>query len=335
MKIIVVIVTFNRHAHLRRCLDSLNALKDQYNCDTKVVINGKDNLSKDIIEGHYIKPELIQCYSPQTPAFCRNLALKNEEFDYAFFLDDDAYLPSGYTPLVKSLLASRTRPHIFGGPDLSPPDASLFAHAVGIAQQSPLATASTRFRHMKIAEPLSDKGIAVSEKKLILCNLWVSKKIWNLVGGFDPRFTRNEENIFLEKAVKITDSVFYFSHLFVYHSKKENPLKLVRAVFKSGFFRVQSALLTDIPLPLIYLVPLIFNLYLVYIFFISNLPFITYLPAISYLIANLTTSLWVCGRNQLFKAFPLVMIIQVMINLFYGLGTLWGVFGKIETRSKN
>ena len=335
MKIIVVIVTFNRHTHLRRCLDSLKSLQDQYNCETKVVLNGMDKLSKDIVEGHYLKPELIQCFSPQTPAFCRNLALKNEEFEYAFFLDDDAYLPSGYTPLIKSLLASKTRPHIFGGPDLSPPDASLFAHSVGIAQQSPLATASTRFRHMKIAEPLSDKGIAVSEKKLILCNLWVSQHIWNQVGGFDTRFTRNEENIFLEKAIKLTDSVFYFSHLFVFHSKKENPLTLIRAVFKSGFFRVQSALLTDIPLPLIYLVPLIFNFYLIFIISNLNSPLIFFLPALCYVFANFATSLWVCRRNQLFKALPLVMIIQFMINVFYGLGTLWGVLGKIETKSQN
>lgn len=332
MKIIVVIVTFNRHAHLRRCLDSLKPLYDYSSCSIKVVLNGSDLQSKEIVESHYQKPELIQCFSPQTPAFCRNLALKNEKFDYVFFLDDDAYLPSSYTQYLKTLLSQKNPPSIFGGPDLSPSDASLFARSVGIAQQSPLSTASTRFRHMKIAQPLSEKGIAVSESKLILCNMWVSKSIWEQVGGFDSRFKRNEENIFLEQATKKTDSLFYYSHLFVYHSKKDNPLKLIQAVFKSGFFRVKSALITDVPLPIVYLVPLTFVFYLLFLILTQDLKVIHLIPLISYLILNLSTSCWVCFRNNLLKAIPIVIVIQLTINISYGIGTLWGVFGKLDEK---
>lgn len=328
MKIVVAIVTYQRSDALRRCLDTLSLMSARFNFEVKIAINGTDNLSTNVAKTHITHPKIFQILPKNTPAFCRNEILNDGDWDYAFFIDDDAYISSEYVESLAKIFKLKKVPEIFGGPDMAPITSTSFQKAVGIAQQSFLTTAMTRYRHTRIRQDLIEqKGIIAGETKLILCNMWVSRNVWEKVGGFDRRFMRNEENVWLDKASKYTDSIFYFSDLFVYHSKKANIRTLFKAVFNSGFFRIKSALMHESSLSLIYLAPMAFLIYCAgaIVFCLSGMYLI---PIYLYIVLNLITSIFYSKKNKHSNLIVQIMIIQLIIVLSYGLGSLWGVFAK-------
>lgn len=330
MKIAVVIVTHHRRNDaLIRCLDSLKLLKDKFNSEVRLVINGQDQSASEIAKSHELRPLIHVVHPAKTPAHCRNLALNDEGWDWAFFLDDDAYISSDYLTVLSSIFKLNQIPEVFGGPDLAYIHSTSFQKAVGIAQQSPLATSITRFRHADLGSSISleEKGVPASENKLILCNLWVKRTLWEKVGGFDARFMRNEENIWLDKAGKYSDAIFYFNKLFVYHSKKNSFKDLYFAVFRSAYYRIKSTLLTESKLKPIYLAPLVFFIYFIILMMTSSINLYLSLPIILYAILNLLTSIFYSQKNQHRSLTPLVMVIQFFILISYGIGSLWGVFG--------
>lgn len=306
IKISIVIVTFKRPKLLARCLDSIAAATGKPPHEILVVINGSDSKSSELVSKH--STQLIQLKARVTPGEARNRAAAKATGEYILFLDDDVYLPPHYFEKASEYYSS-SKVDVFGGPDQTATDACFFERAIGTALTSPMATASTRYRHQKATLEL-----AGNEQNLILCALWIKKELFHKV-EFDPRFFRNEENVLLSQLQNPV--IEYDSELWVEHKRKTDVLQLSRAIGGSGYYRMKMFYHFKAPHPL-YFVPLLFVCYLAILPFATSETFI--FPLALYLLLNGITSLTL-GRREL-ALIPFIMGYQFLINVSYGIGSL-------------
>jgi glycosyltransferase involved in cell wall biosynthesis len=324
MKFSIIIVTYKRTELLRKCLDSIFNNEVDGLESIQIIINGDDFETIGFLEKFRHKKINFYQIKKTTPARARNIAIKHtsEKLDYFFFIDDDAQLPLDYFIKAKKALLSNHEIDVLGGPDATHPMASDAEKSIGICLKSPFAMGETYFRHHSSQECV--EIIPADEKKVILCNLWVKRRVfekYNLY--FDEYFFRNEENTFLESLK--SKHVYYSQSLYVYHKRKESLFLLGRAVFWSGYYRVKSFQKYRDSFRLIYLVPLIFFIY------VLSIPLVgLWFPLILYIILNLFFALfltlkWFHEVSHGSVLFVHLIYLQPCIHLYYGLGTLFSV----------
>ncbi len=309
MSLSIVIITHNRLELLKRCLDSVEREFDQ-KTEIIVILNGKDSESFDYLKSksgiHFTQIDRT------SPANARNIAIsKAESSEWIGFLDDDIQLPSGYGQTLSKLMSTYDC-KVIGGPDATAPEASEWEQAIGLALTSPLSTSKTRYRHDRTLKLIQ----ATDESALILCNLWVHTSALS-ANPFPTDYWRNEENIMLQNLSLHNIKMLWSPELYVYHKRKDSLGALYKAVSSSGQHRLKSFL--DLPhtLDWKFFAPAIFVLYLVLLPLLLCHHLAWSLPALAYLTLNLTTSV-IYGASSWHK----VVIIQLIINLSYGLG-MW------------
>lgn len=313
-KFSVIIITYKRHSLLQRCLQSLHSSLGESNAEIIVVVNGSDSDSSLLIKNSYPNIKLIET-SSKYPGVARNLATKEASGDYYFFLDDDTILPFDYFSKIKLIFNDHSDLQIFGGPDANYPNSTEWERALSTALTSPLATATTRYRHKGIDSHSNLKN----EEKLILCNMWVRASVFKEGLEFDKRFFRNEENVFLHLASQKGIKIDYFPDLFVHHKRKSKISTLFRAVMLSGSGRLRSFFYFPKSFNPIYFVPFFFCTYIISLIFFDSTIFYK-LPLIAYILLNLYTS-WKVSKKSRNSLFILrVSFIQFLINFSYGIG---------------
>ena len=290
--------------------------------DLHVVVNGtEDHKSEDFLRqnGHpYTTIERT------TPASARNLAVKlsSSDYDYFGFADDDIIFPRSYFDHLDEILKEDSW-DVLGGPDLTYPNSPPFERAIGLSLASPMATASTRNRHrMHKTEGVRQ----CDEKSLILCALWFKSDIFYKGHGFPPNYFRNEENVLLHQ-LSLEKYTFGISpKLHVFHKRKGSPLKLFFSTASSGFHRVKSFEQFPESSDPIYFIPMFFVLYLMSLMFYRHPLWLSLLPC--YVLLNISFAWIVCSKNKSTVLLPYVVLIQFLINVFYGIGFLRFIFSK-------
>tara|TARA_R110000868_G_scaffold287003_4_gene547472 strand:+ start:18207 stop:19166 length:960 start_codon:yes stop_codon:yes gene_type:complete len=309
MSLSIVIITHNRLELLKRCLDSVEREFEQ-KTEVIVILNGEDSESFDYLKSksgiHFSQIERT------SPANARNIALTRvADSQWVGFLDDDIQLPSGYG-LTLAKLISTYDCKVIGGPDATAPEASDWEQALGLALTSPLSTSKTRYRHDRTLKMIQ----ATDESALILCNLWIHTSALS-TNPFPVDYWRNEENIMLQGLALNNIKMLWSPELYVFHKRKDSLSALYRAVSSSGQHRLKSFL--DLPhtLDWKFFAPAIFVFYLILLPLLLCQHTAWCLPALAYLLLNLTTSL-IYGA----KSWAKVAVIQLIINLSYGIG-MW------------
>ncbi|MBY0470986.1 glycosyltransferase [bacterium] len=309
----IVIVTRNRPAWLVNCLKSLALAPASFEKEIYIVLNGPCESTKQVLAEFRLP--YLEC-EPTSPAAARNLALKTVRGKWICFLDDDVEVPKNY--FEKAQIVLEKNPDIFGGPDRTFPNARGFETAIGIALQSPLATASTRARHG------GSKGaeiIEANEKDLILCNLWMKRSLFSIEGHLFPEgFFRNEENVLLFQLRK--KKILYSSELFVFHHRKTSIHAFSKAVARSGYFRALSFTRIPSSWSLDFFIP---SMFLIYCLGFSQIRTGVYLsPAVLYGALNGGMAVLISIRNKKLHLAPLISIYQLWITWMYGAGFLLG-----------
>ncbi len=309
----ILIITFNRSKLLQRCLQSLLPHQERIGFDIHVVVNGDDSETTLLLKNSFPKIKW-KSIKKTNPGEARNIGIKDINSDFLFFLDDDTILPFDYFDQIKKIFNENSDLNIFGGPDANYPNSNNWEKALSLALKSPLATASTRYRHR------TDLSSSISnEKKLILCNMWVKNSLLKDGLEFDKRFFRNEENVLIHQAKKMNIKTHYFPKLFVYHKRRASTWQLFRAVMLSGSGRLRSFFYYPSSLDPIYFIPFFFTTY-VFLLFLLDTSFLFKLPIILYLGLNLFFS-WKISKNKRNTLFILrVSYIQFIINFAYGFG---------------
>jgi glycosyltransferase involved in cell wall biosynthesis len=228
----IIIVTYNREKYLERCLRSILSQKTDYTYEIIVIFNGElsyfTSIKKNfpMVRVHYV--------STSTPSLARNIGITMASGAFLFFLDDDCFLPSKYFELLNLNIEC----DVFGGPDSTPPDANAFQKDLGFALSSPFCMGKTYLRHTKTS---NGKFTNTDESSLILCNLWIRRKLFTSEGfEFPGDLFRNEENFLLKEMKRKSKILFYNSSLYIYHSRKDNWLSLSQSVVLSAECRVKN-----------------------------------------------------------------------------------------------
>lgn len=320
----IILITWRRKNLLRKCLHSLHRCGIDFTSQVILIINGRDLETIEMLEREF--PELgYEQISKTSPAEARNKAIKKSQADWLYFLDDDSWVNDDYFKKAESTLNQLKDAAAFGGPDLTPENSSPLQIAIGRTLKSPMATASTRYRH-NTSENASLEPALCDEKKLILCNLWLNMKVlrkYNLM--FPSELARNEENLLLYQLSKYEEKMFYIEGLNVYHQRSNDYKNVFRKAWLSGFHRVKSFLAEPSSIELVFFVPGLFVLYLLslplFFSWIYAFPLFLYL----FLVLAFTIKVGTLRRPlELMR----IYILHIVINVAYGLGTLSGSIQK-------
>lgn len=317
----VVIVTHRRALLLERLLNSLMNQDD--NLEIVIILNDNNpeqNEYRKLIQSSSYKSIRWINRKFKTPGLARNEGVKHTTREWILFLDDDVDLPEDFLKKGYQYLKEINNEHfIMGGPDQDFPQSTAAEQALSLTLMSPMATAHTRFRH-KTDPDLLSRG---DETNLILCNLWVHRSVFEKYDiKFRESFFRNEENVFITEGQNKGLSALYNPKLAVFHRRKTRLDQLGKALISSGKHRVKSFLLGFKLKSLVFFIPAIWVLYLFGLPIFSKIPYGLF-PLQLYIALTIFINLKITSKQP--QLLPLVIIYQVFINFFYGVGVLLGL----------
>lgn len=330
-RINIGIVTHNRPVLLKKCLDSVLHASNSLNIKICVIINGFCP-SSDLVLQEYPQIETIKLKTPLNPGRARNQIIDHIDNGWICFLDDDVELPEDYFQTAMEFFKLHTEINIFGGPDLAPQKPTAFQQSLALAQMTFLASAHTRYRHGGSSSQDPIYHFSKTGEELILCNLWVHSRIFLKTNiRFPNDYKRNEENILIHR-LKRQGEVFVFIHkMKVFHFKKNSFKSLYQAIASSSYHRTKSFFDFPDSFHPLYLIPSLFVLYLASLCFRSDQIYLA--PLILYFILSFTSSFFVIlSQKKPYRFIGRVMILQVFINLSYGLGMLLAVIKESALR---
>jgi len=320
----IILITWRRKDLLRKCLHSLDRSGVDFSNQIILIINGRDSETVEMLDREF--PELgYEQITKTSPAEARNKAIEKSNSKWLYFLDDDSWIIENYFKKAESVLNQLKDAAAFGGPDHTPDNSSPLQLAIGKTLKSPMATASTRYRHSS-QENANLQPIACDEKKLILCNLWLNTTILKKHDlMFPSELGRNEENLLLYQLSKYDEQLFYVEGLNVYHQRANDYETVFTKAWLSGFHRVKSFLAEPSSIELIFFVPGIFILYLLSMPLCFNLIYAS--PLLLYLVLVFLFTLKVGSLKRPLELVR-IYILHIIINVAYGLGTLSGLVKK-------
>lgn len=207
------------------------------------------------LNSKFLSSQILQLPTSVSPAAARNRGIKIAKGRYIGFLDDDIILPQKYFEILNSIL-EEDHPDILGGPEFLNPNPSSIQMAYSFCQSEPFITGHTSKRH----KYLKEKNKNANEGDLILCHLWFKAEILR-ENKFPEHFLRNEENVLLDTLSQKNFCSISHPDLFVFHFKKNNLRKVIKANYESGYFRMRSFFELK-KIKWIFLVPAFFVIYL-------------------------------------------------------------------------
>ena len=296
-----------------KCLESLRQFDGQWQL---ILVQNGQELSPATIElaksltSHL---ELVFIENKATPGAARNRALDQVIGDWIFFLDDDAYLLSGYNERIKYHFANSNF-DVIGGPDIPAKGMTKFSTALALTLASPFCTGLTHVRH----EPSGSKSFKATELHLSSCNLWIKKLALNDI-RFPEDFTRTEEIYLLTELKKEKKNFLYDPKLKVGHFRRKKMKDLLSPTFFSGFYRSKLMRRFQQSSGQFWL-PAFFVLFH-FIIFVSPELF-AYLAQI-YLCLIVMMALKISIRNNSLIIFLHVIYLHYFIVFIYGLGFLY------------
>lgn len=211
----VVILAGTHEALLARSIKSvLDGWSDHLpELELIVVFNGIAKPCLAILEHSSLKiVDIPRC----APGRARNHGISASQGDWILFLDDDAYLSSGYRAQFQIALTQWKESAVIGGPNLTPPGSGEFARLSGEVLASPLCTglSSPRYRATGVARVCGDESVSG-------CNLLVRRAaIDRAQVRFHPTLFPNEENVLIQDLIAAGFIATYVPELIVYHERR-------------------------------------------------------------------------------------------------------------------
>lgn len=251
MKVLAVIVTFNRPDWLIRCLLSvIQAAKAAENTPIElsivVGINGKDPETQAALKE--LLPKLdrsgsikVEQFSEEhTPGKARNLLIENAQSvqnvktDWIYFIDDDAFVDSHVFETFYRVAQEHPQAGVIGGPNLTPSGSPYFQRNLGAALTSRFATFKTVDRYLAYGQSRH-----CGEEALILCNLFIKQAVLS-PHPFPTDLICGEENHLLRALTRQGIEMIHSPDLAVSHERRGSLSKLVKQVTLYGISRGQS-----------------------------------------------------------------------------------------------
>ncbi len=239
IQILIVIITHGRFKCLDLCLESLaqslKKVSDANNFSFSVLLglNGID--APAWFSQHMISEsksfQVLKIQNHLSPPAARNVLMKSTASDYTLFFDDDVIIPENFLLDLCTLIIKHPNAQVLGGPNLSPPQATLFEKASGLALASIWGTSVISSRYSLKQESFFTR----SELPFALCNLCIKNDNQEL---FHKDLKYGEETDLLQRLFKSSQCLgFYSPQLFVWHFRRPDWRSFMIQMFKYGLGR--------------------------------------------------------------------------------------------------
>jgi GT2 family glycosyltransferase len=244
LRICALIVTRHRTEQLKCCLRSLlasSARAPGIELRIRVLLDEKDRQSLELLSREFPLVSFEKSEDTQGralgPARGRNRLFERslaDEYDWAFFVDDDASVENSFFNLFSEIVRTDPSACVIGGPNLTPEGSNLFQQATGEALACRFGNflSTARYRQAGSLRPSS-------ERELILCNLFV-RRDWMSRVRFPETYVCAEENRVLQDLAELGAKILHEPRLFVFHERRAAPVSLSAQVFKYGRGRGQN-----------------------------------------------------------------------------------------------
>lgn len=253
------------------------------------------------------------------PSVQRNLAVRQAQGEFIYFLDDDSQ-PAPEN--LRRTLAHFEHPDVVmvGGPTACPPDAPWLEHVFQAVMGSLLAFGPSRARYRPVGH-----ARPTSEKELILCNLVARKTTFLSAGGFDEALYPNEENALMDALQARGGILLYDPDVIVYRRPRRTLAAFARMLFTYGRGRAEQFRLHPTAGSALNFLPPLFCL------FVLATPWLPGWPAGLWLLYGLALALQALlsvgiSLGQRLALVPLIFL----SHLGYGLGFWRGLFTRLQ-----
>ena len=334
LRVSFAIVYYARHEFLDRCLNSLtesivNASSENF--EIIVVLGGSIEEGLRVIESYRQTVDIRYFVAEKmNKSEMRNVAAVNARSDIIYFLDDDIEVNREFAGKVIEKFDTFKEAAVIGGPNITPPDSSLFERLQGYVLSSLWGAASMSRRYKASSEDLW-----TDQDSLILCNMGFRKSMMARHDEiFDVRLNYNEENDMLVKLKNMNMKFVVSPNIAVFHYRRKRLYEYVRQVFSSGLGRASSIKINHENFRVVNIMPMLFLLYLVSLLFFRTAP--VFVPLLVYILVNLVVSariLIVQGESVV--SFFLLYMLFFLSHISYGIGIITGFILPLGRRYHN
>jgi succinoglycan biosynthesis protein ExoA len=193
------------------------------------------------------------------PSIQRNVAAGHARSEWLYFLDDDSMV-DGQAMNSLERWCDKTEAAVVGGPNICPDSCSFIQSVFAVLLGSALTFGPSRSRYV----PTGNVRLS-NEKELILCNLLIRKKFFEMAGRFDESLYPNEENALMESIAHKGGKLWYDPDFFVRRYPRKTLGAFFQMLFRYGRGRAQQFRKYPSAGSLLNMAPSVFGLYLIYL----------------------------------------------------------------------
>ena len=258
----------------------------------------------------------------KNPSENRNRGIQKSKGEIIAFIDDDAVVDKNIFKNAEDFFNKYKEIDVVGGPQLTPEDDSFFAKATGEALSSFFGSYKMNARYKA-----GNLNLDANEDSLTSANLFVRKKVFDKIKGFDPLLFPGEDPELITRMKQNGIKVAYSPSIIVYHRRRNNYSSFFKQIFKYGQVRVIKEKINKRPLSPIFLLPSLFTIYFIFLIPLYLIHEIFLIPFIIY-----TTIALLFSFSSAAKMNPLYVIMLPLIflslHIAYGLGMLHSIITK-------
>lgn len=294
MKVSVIVVAFNEEKNILSCLHSLLQQKYVHNYEILVIDGGSTDKTKERVRERQKAHKTLKLLVKDggSIATCRNIGIKNAQYEYIVFTDADCTVPEDWlfrlTTGYKRHAVAQPKLAGVGGANIPPENGNLFQQAIGIAFNSFLGSlGSIQAKQMKKDQPVFSISCSNSLYK---------KAALNAVEAFSEDLENQGED--WDMGVKLEKQGFVVYGLkdsFVWHNFRAMPVAFWKNMVFYGDGRMRLTKKHPDFIKVKYMLPL---------FFIPIL-------FLSLLVGALTKMVWIFTP---FLYFPLIFLYSIWIS---------------------
>ena len=317
----VCIVTGRRSQLLSACLDSLEKQLDAPPFEVLVISDGDASVA-GVVRRHF--PEArVALIERSLPGAARNWLIAEAHGDLLLFLDDDVVVEPHLLRHLVDLAERHPEAGVFGGPNETPPESTLFQTVQGAVLASIVGSGPVRRRYGQHPPGLAD------ERFFTLCNLAVRRSV---MVPFPHDLGCAEENGALAELADAGVLMFYDPKLVAFHERRGTWRGFARQMLKYGQGRGQLMVRNPRTVRPAYLAPSALLAYLVAAPVVALRWRLALAPAALYAAAVAAGAAKVSWTLRDARTAPLAAALIATVHAQYGAGVAVGAAGLIRRK---